>query len=163
MALVILLLLTIIGVAAMNTSTLQEKMAGNARDKNLSFQAAETALRTGEDLIGGSVNINSVVAVSTITNDGLHKPAVPPTAPVWISIDWISGSDLKPLSGLGGVYSQPKYIIEDLGEIPDTSGSLGMPETYKSKGKNLFRITARGVGGTEFATSMVQSTYEKRF
>ena len=57
----------------------------------------------------------------------------------------------------------PKYIIEDLGEIQDTGGSLSLPSNYKSSGKNLFRITARGKGGTDAATVMVQSTYEKRF
>ena len=48
MTLVILLLLTMLGITAINTSTLEERMAGNTKDQNLSFQAAETALRAAE-------------------------------------------------------------------------------------------------------------------
>ena len=50
-SLIFLLLLTILGVTAMNTSTLQEKMSGNLRDQDLAFQAAESALRGGEDAV----------------------------------------------------------------------------------------------------------------
>lgn len=48
-ALIMLLLLTIIGMASISDTNLQEKMAGNLRDKNIAFQAAESALRKGED------------------------------------------------------------------------------------------------------------------
>jgi len=47
-SLIFLLLLTIIGLTAMQSSTLQERMAGNTRDTNLAFQAAELGLRAGE-------------------------------------------------------------------------------------------------------------------
>ena len=62
-----------------------------------------------------------------------------------------------------GVSQQPQFIIEDLGMIADNKGSLLMPANYKSSGKNLFRITARGTGSSSNAVVMVQSTYEKRF
>ncbi|MCX7100437.1 MAG: PilX N-terminal domain-containing pilus assembly protein, partial [Methylobacter sp.] len=44
-SLIMLLLLTLIGTTAMQTSTLEEKMAGNLRDRDIAFQAAESALR----------------------------------------------------------------------------------------------------------------------
>ena len=47
-ALIMLLLLTVIGVAAMRDTNLQERMAGNMRDHALAFQAAEAALRFAE-------------------------------------------------------------------------------------------------------------------
>ena len=50
-ALVFLLVLTILGVTAMQSATLQERMAGNVRDRNVGFQAAEAALRAGEDWV----------------------------------------------------------------------------------------------------------------
>ena len=50
-SLVILLLLTLIGVTAMSTTSLEERMAGNNRDENIAFQAAETAARDGENWI----------------------------------------------------------------------------------------------------------------
>jgi type IV pilus assembly protein PilX len=42
MSLVILLILTILGVTALSTSSLQEKMAGNIQDVTRAFQAAES-------------------------------------------------------------------------------------------------------------------------
>ncbi|MBB4866607.1 type IV pilus assembly protein PilX [Pseudomonas nitritireducens] len=46
--LVMLLLLTLIGLAGMRLASLEERIAGNLRDRQLAFQAAETALRQGE-------------------------------------------------------------------------------------------------------------------
>ncbi len=54
MALIFLVLLTLLGVSAMQTATMEERMAGNMRNENLAFQAAEAALRDAEDLLGGA-------------------------------------------------------------------------------------------------------------
>jgi Tfp pilus assembly protein PilX len=53
--LIMLLLLTLIGVAGMRDTLLQEKMAGNMRDREIALQAAESALRAGR----GAVGVNS--------------------------------------------------------------------------------------------------------
>jgi Tfp pilus assembly protein PilX len=47
-SLVMLLLLTVIGLAGMRMVQLEERMAGNLRDRQVAFQAAEAALRAGE-------------------------------------------------------------------------------------------------------------------
>jgi type IV pilus assembly protein PilX len=52
-SLIMLLLLTLIGASSMQTTTLEEKMAGNMRDRNIAFQAAESALRDAEQDIRG--------------------------------------------------------------------------------------------------------------
>ena len=49
--LVILVMLTMLSMGLMKTTRLEEKMAGATRDMNLSFQAAETALREAEYFI----------------------------------------------------------------------------------------------------------------
>ena len=49
--LIMLLLLTLSGIAAIQGSALQEKMAGNSRDSEQAFLAAEAALRNGEAFI----------------------------------------------------------------------------------------------------------------
>jgi type IV pilus assembly protein PilX len=61
MALVILLILTILGVTAMSTSSLEQKMAGNIQDLTRAFQAAESGVdrarnsnMKGFDLSAGS-------------------------------------------------------------------------------------------------------------
>ena len=47
-SLIILLLMTLIGTTGMQVTSLEEKMAGNMRDRNLAFQAAESALSAAE-------------------------------------------------------------------------------------------------------------------
>ena len=59
MSLVMLLILTILGVSSVQNTSLQERMSRNALDSNLAFQAAESALRDGEDFIED--NFNSLV------------------------------------------------------------------------------------------------------
>ena len=52
-SLIMLLLLTLIGVTGSQMTGLEEKMAGNMRDRNIAFQAAEAALRDAEQDIRG--------------------------------------------------------------------------------------------------------------
>lgn len=44
MSLVILLIMTILGISAMGTSTLEQKMAGNTQEATRAFEAAESGL-----------------------------------------------------------------------------------------------------------------------
>ncbi len=169
MALVFLLLLTILGIAALNTTSLEEKMANNVKDRNLAFQSAESALIVAENWvytqIGKPVFPNNPI--------GLYTPVTSDTGatPNWDSVNW-SGSSVvtypstpgATVSGsLGKIQTQPKYIIEDMGEIPESGGSLVQTSSYKSKGTTVVRITARGTGGTDAAVVMLQSTYSRAF
>ena len=51
-SLVLLLVLTILGVSGVQNTTMEERMAGNYRDRFSAFQAAEAALRVGERAVG---------------------------------------------------------------------------------------------------------------
>lgn len=53
-ALLFLFVMTLLGVAAMQSSLLQERMAGHLRDSHMAFQAAESALRGGEAWLDSS-------------------------------------------------------------------------------------------------------------
>ena len=64
-ALSMLLVLTILGVASMQSSSLQEKMAGNSRDSQVAFQAAEAALRAGELYVFNMVGLDDFNATGT--------------------------------------------------------------------------------------------------
>lgn len=47
-SLALLLILTLLGIASLQTTTLEERMAGSIADKNNSFQVSEAALRDAE-------------------------------------------------------------------------------------------------------------------
>lgn len=57
MALVILLILTLLGITAMGTSSLQEKMAGNIQEATRAFEAAESGLNQALN-DASSLNLN---------------------------------------------------------------------------------------------------------
>lgn len=51
-SLIFLLIMTLIGATAIRNTTLDEKMTGNTRDQDVSFQAAEVGLREAEARLG---------------------------------------------------------------------------------------------------------------
>ncbi|NWO08515.1 MAG: hypothetical protein HLX50_23250, partial [Alteromonadaceae bacterium] len=53
-SLIMLLLLSLIGVAGMQNTTLQNRMTGNLQDRELAFQAAEAAIREAEAWLAGN-------------------------------------------------------------------------------------------------------------
>ncbi len=147
--LIMLLLLTLIGVTGSQVTNLEEKMAGNSRDYNLAFQAAESALRAGE------AATNSLIAANYYT--GSTQP-----------YDW-TNNKVTPYNGgtlAGGLYQKPKYIIESL---PDPTGGVDdCPPPCEvgtggggGGGSTWLRITARGVGSTANAVVTLQSIYRR--
>lgn len=168
LALVFLLLLTIMGITALNTSSLEEKMTGNVRDRNLAFQAAESALALGENWLNNLLNKPDPMD----NNIGLYEPSTT-TTPVWDSVDWTGTSVVAypntpgttGSGSLGRIQAQPRYIIERVAEgsnlgAGSTGGSVAWKPGDESAGQQtMYRITARGTGGTNAAVVMVQSTF----
>ncbi len=70
-SLILLVVLSLIGIASMQVTTLQERMAGNYRTLNLAFQRAEAQVRTRENDIktavdaGGLYTTNDSVCLAT--------------------------------------------------------------------------------------------------
>lgn len=73
-SLVFLLLLTIVGISAMKSATLQEKMSGNTRFKTLTFQYAEAGLREGEGFIANVNNGGALGACATCNGTNCRTP-----------------------------------------------------------------------------------------
>lgn len=73
-SLILLLVITIIGISSISTTGLNEKMAANYRDHNLAFQAAEAALKAGEQrardvsAIFDGVGLSGIPAYFTCTS-----------------------------------------------------------------------------------------------
>lgn len=155
-ALVMLLLMTLIGVTAMQTTMMQERMAGNTRDRQLAFEAAEAALRAGEFYLSD----NAVVGPFNGSN-GLYQP-VTTGAPRWSVVDWTSGDVQTVVFSVTGAQLavNPAYIIEELAPSSDPEGSLDagapLPEVRQ------YRITARGWGGSDAAIVQLQTVFRRQ-
>ncbi len=157
--LIFLLLLTIIGVASMQSATLQERMAGNTRDRNVAFQSAEAAIRAGEDTLGGAVvpSFNNSVA-------GYRQPvANSGSASYWETYNWTagpgtnSGAQEYALS-LSGVAAKPRFVIEELPVVASPGKSVKLGAVEES---GFYRITVRAVGTTPDTAVILQSVFKR--
>ena len=73
-SLILLVVLTMLGVQGMRTNVMQERMAGNMRERSLAFQAAEAALREGESrLSNGAVSAGDPLLDPAVW-DGVNFP-----------------------------------------------------------------------------------------
>ncbi|MBU2711868.1 pilus assembly PilX family protein [Zooshikella harenae] len=161
-SLVILLLLSIVGINAMMTTSLDEKMSANLKDHNTAFQAAEAALREGEE------TVDALVTLSVFNNDGdegMYSLAAAKDSP-WKTIDWSTSTKLRALSTtIAGLADQPKYIIEHFTSVTSEEEELNLMNVGESTGSGateVFRITAHGVGTSAGSQVILQTTFAKR-
>lgn len=154
--LVLLLIMTVLGVSSIRTATLQERMAGNLRDNNLAFQAAEAALREGEELLG-----QAALPLFDGSNGLLQRQDDSGQPQYWSSsYNWSANSRVatRVTPADHDVAESPRYVIEELPPVPAPGDSVrfgALPEV------GFYRVTARGVGGSAEAVSIIQSTYRR--
>lgn len=159
-ALVILLIITVLGISGLQTTTLEERMAASARDRDIAFQAAEAALVQGEAFVQG-LAVTDLVQFDANT-DGLYRPQTGTTQDWWETVDWVNDANLPTVGvAIDGVAAQPRFIVEyqtrvlagdDSLNISNVGGSVGAPT-------DIFRITAYGTGGSARANVMLQATF----
>ena len=158
-ALLLLMVITLLGVSAIQVSQLEEKMSSNLQDKLLSFTAAETALRAGEQWILAQTSepeVYTTCPAFPCVHEQYILTHIPDQTAAW----WQTNS--AAYNGtLSDVASPPRYLIEFLQFIPD-SPVIGSSST-KSTGVYFYQITARGTGGTDTAVSLLQTTIARRF
>lgn len=148
-ALVFLVIMTLLGVGAMQSSVLEERMAGNLRDDRVSFESAEAGLRAGEQELrdnGSSLDFDGTGGLYHHADEDAPDP-----------LEFTDAESLAVGFTLDGVASQPRYFMEKLPPVtpPGTSLEAGTPVT----GKALYRIVSRGKGGSEESETVLQSTF----
>lgn len=164
-SLIFLVLLTLLAVSAMHGTILQERMAGNTRDRMLAFQAAEAALRVAENTLGNSglpsgtgvYMVPGTSPAATFTFTQQWDPAYSGT-----HYDWANNAATLASGSVGtNVAFQPQYVIERLTITPPAacSSSGGSTSFPIPPGKGFFRITSRGVGATTNASVILQEIY----
>ncbi len=158
------MLLTLAGVAGVQTTQLQARMARNAHDNLIALQAAERALGEGERfLLASSPDAARYTAAGT---DGLWRPADFGEAPVWQAERvWVNGGGgSRRAAPVAGAAAPPRYLIEWLTTLtgPDDPHLLEPSTVAEAPRTAIFRITARGFGATPHARAQLQSTFAVR-
>ncbi|WP_088283471.1 PilX N-terminal domain-containing pilus assembly protein [Ideonella sp. A 288] len=174
--LVMIVVLAFLALAAVSTGIVQERMAGNARDRNVALQAAEAALRDAEVDIEANLSLTS--GFSAACGNGLClAPSMtasnPSSAPRWTNLDWAEQSraygsvtGATSLKGPGNepLASQPRYFVEMLPSLPAAVGNsvcVGCTTIATEKAR-AYRITVRATGVRDSTVVMLQSVYVKQ-
>lgn len=155
-SLLLLLVLTMLGLAATRGTTLEQRMTTNQNDQEVAFQAAEAALRAGESVLSSAsspnYNSNTAGAYNLSTMGDVN----------WKTIDW------SPTGGAVYAYSagiQPTpivapsyFIVYDTTQPSSGSGSSLAPDQQLSS-NFVYHIYARGVGLTGNTAVILESSY----
>ena len=173
-SLVFLVIITLLAVSAINSSTLQERMAANQREKSRALNAADSALRYVETLLAS----NSFRACNPALNPGLTSgtqagsscdanasgltviPAssagTDPTTYYLSDAFWsqtgVSTYQLPGDASTSGLNIQ--YVVEYVRQQADDLNPGAAGTTV------LFRITARARGRSPGSRAVVQSIYQ---
>lgn len=182
LSLLLLMVLTLLGVAALTNSRIELQLAANDRAHKQALAAADVALSIGEAVIE-----------SWADDAGLDEHAAPDDGrygiheqPAWRHLKWDADCNGPPGSCRGGsetvaadalpagttyvLHSPrtliPRYTIERLPTVPDSYVS-GV-QYHGPRATACFRVSARGVGptgvfGAQPARVILQSTYARRF
>lgn len=155
-SLIFLVVLTLFATAGVRTTLLQERMAGNGIDMNVSFQAAELAVRQAEKSVGSGVAVESFTSLCT---DGLCSSS---NAPYWADTStWQNGGGEKfarvtvagtAISNLDPPLADvPKYMIELIGKVKAPGETNGEAVA--------FRTISHAVGTNDKTETNIMTTY----
>jgi len=224
LTLILLFAMTLLGIATLRTTTLEENMSANSRLRQIAFNAAESALRNAEYNVlnlrsqerrrlfftSGNQEFNEPASTRVNNGDTCTNGYCTPlqfTSPLTSTTDYTPGmerwedpildvfnDDSRSIGftdfdgsnlGLNGVFVQPRYIVEFLGNFaykepnPNlTTNPFARPKfdgphvsacgegdasldvwPYCSRDAGVFRITVRANAGPEArrATVTIQS------
>lgn len=168
-ALLILIMLTLLAVAMFRGFGLEQKIAGNVREKERAFQAAENALQYAEWWLSPG-NLNLPQQNSGVVCTGLSNIVVSAPADMRVCSDALDTTvDPRNWNGVL-VYTPPNMAVLAGGGVATDGNNnadinysrppemhiayLGLSPSGKEK---LYSVTAAGFGGSTTATAVVQS------
>ncbi len=121
-SLIMLFLLSILGLAVMRTSTLEEKMAANSLHEDVAFQAAETI---SEETISEAANLtaayNSSNGTEVVDFQNEHMDGI--TASATISYSGFGNAYGFSIGVDSGNFKAYRFVSDSVGEISDANTS----------------------------------------
>lgn len=152
-SLVMLLLMTMVAIASMQGTVLEDRMTGNMHNRDIAFQAAEAALRAGEAYLLATspppsfTNANGLY----IVNDA--------NRPNWTGSTLSDGKGAFTYSGdLGTIVSKkPEYYIEKIASVQPAGTTIEAGTAVPVAA--YYRVTALGYGGTSDTVVVLSSIY----
>ncbi|MFK2905627.1 pilus assembly protein [Dyella ginsengisoli] len=146
-ALILLVVISLVGLAASRGTIMQQKMASNMYDRQIAFQSAEAAMRAAAASIPVSpanVARNCQSASVICLANPFDDPNLPPGSIKNLSTGQYTASTLAT--------GQPQYVIENMGNYQDPNANTGFNQSanahnYGVNGGSItniyYRVTAR--------------------
>lgn len=171
-SLLILLVMTIIGVASMSSTTLQERMANNNNQRQIAFQAAEAALRAGETFLVANIgsvtdlatNFDATAPVAGLYSErapvvGMASYPLPSATNIFDDTGWLAAGNAIELSSFTTLSRPPRFIIEYMGRADRPPTGYGGKK--QDTRQYAFQITAIGWGEGAVPTAryVLQSSF----
>lgn len=168
--LLLLLVMTLLGIASMRGVLLEERMASNMLDRSYAFQAAEFALREGEARAAEAQTLLDIRALTVACADGLcprPNPALPAQNARWLAAGFWDDAANRTVStpsftgpAADAVASYTIELIDDnLPPVGTCTTSIDVsPDAMCSGSETRYRITARSASPGR-AEVMLQSMY----
>jgi type IV pilus assembly protein PilX len=154
--LILLLVMSLLAIVSLRGTMMEERMSANMADRSLSFQAAEAALRQGEQLaaLHPALPANGCAA-------GVCAMPAPSDAPRWTkdSAAWAGARSVD--INLGTHTATSKYIVELIATgVPSVEQCLDVNDiNARCAGlESRYRITAMSTAAGR-STVMLQTNY----
>lgn len=152
-SLLLLIVVTLLAVGMFRSFGLDEKIAGNVREKQRALGAAETAEQYAESWLAAGNGSSGIVCVAPTVAASAgqvcsNPPLTPTQVPYTVGVTYIptvtSAMSQSATGGQGTYYAFPTFYITYLG--PTANGSI-------------YQIDAAGYGGSVDTAAVVEATY----
>lgn len=178
--LILLLIITLMGYAAMKGTMLQEKMAAGLHNRSLAMAGANSAVRAGESFLYNLIDSTNSVQAAGTPNGSLFNlysqlsslndrtAPVNPIVEEFKQRNWTSSAgtvhanDFTTSTYNGALSQQPQYIIEELpyaiiNDVSRDDSTIGggvNEETQK-----VFLVTGKSASGDGRTIALIQSMF----
>ncbi|MCB1887623.1 MAG: hypothetical protein KDH20_08445 [Rhodocyclaceae bacterium] len=154
-ALVMLIAIMLLGLNSIRGTSLQVRMGSGIYDRQIAFQAAESAMREAEVAVGPGTNpvfdgSAGLYPIPAPVADGTYVDRWSVAGTGWVSGTAIANGPRTPT---------PQYIVEDLGEWPDPPDCLRQIPRDPLCLSSRYRITARSNSAGNANQVVIQSTF----
>lgn len=157
--LVLLLIMTLLGLAILRGTMLEERMAGNMYERSLAFQAAESALREGERVASGlRLPPDSPAAPASGCSNGVCSQPDVNAAERWLDPAFPGWRDAPILANASPAPPPGSYFVEYMGLSPTWPGCERQVPIAPLCLAPSYRVTARSTAADR-ATVILQSNF----
>lgn len=147
-ALILLVVITLVGLAAVNGTVMQQKMSANFHDRQVAFQSTEAALREAALAVQattGAAPAGFFDCSPTSGNVCQSDPFIDPN----VATSYITTVPVSAYAAGSMAAGQPQYIVQYLGNFPmpaprvKQTSHAAYGETSAKQTADFYRITAR--------------------